>query len=560
MNKKLFLLLALLLLTPATFAFQTWQRPFQPVAPTDFTALAPHPIDSNQILVAANNQVYSRNPNGRWRLLWKTSGQNQKIHTLLSFREMPDWIFGLTDDGAFLGNLADGQWTTIYRSENGNEKAVLSFGIFPDSRNHWLLGTENGLFESADAGKTWARFKYLPERAAFPLIRFGNRVLFIATRNDLFISRDCMNFEMIFSLSGENASIPEENEAPSDQESDTDAIKPLRHLAAMAFSENTEALWIGTARGVFENHGGTKHWRRLPSHGLRNVKITYLAYAEKSGCLFAGAVTGIYLYRPGEKRWEELFQGLTDTKPRGIIVTHAPQDSGEQLLAITEDGLLQLPVPFGPPGEVQVSTPNLPSAERLQLFYRLLQLEPTVREIQRAVIRYANLSSGKIKRWHAASRLQALLPTFSFGKDFSSSNSIDIDRGGTADPDRYIIGPENTDNGWDADVSWNLGDMIWSSNQTSIDNREKLMVELRNDFLSEATRTYYERRRLQMDIVFAPVSSEAEFLEKLIRMDELTALLDAMTNGLLSKRLRELYQTHPELQSLWAPMENNEET
>ena len=78
------------------------------------------------------------------------------------------------------------------------------------------------------------------------------------------------------------------------------------------------------------------------------------------------------------------------------------------------------------------------------------------------------------------------------------------------------------------------------------------MVELRNDLLSEATRIYYERRRLQIDLVFMPPVSEQEHLENLLRVDELTALLDGMTNGFFSKRLERIYEERPALNRLWA--------
>jgi hypothetical protein len=79
-----------------------------------------------------------------------------------------------------------------------------------------------------------------------------------------------------------------------------------------------------------------------------------------------------------------------------------------------------------------------------------------------------------------------------------------------------------------------------------------MRVELRNDLLSEATRIYYERRRLQIDLVFTPPASEQEHLENLLRMDELTALLDGMTDGFFSKRLERIYDEKPEFNRLWS--------
>ena len=83
------------------------------------------------------------------------------------------------------------------------------------------------------------------------------------------------------------------------------------------------------------------------------------------------------------------------------------------------------------------------------------------------------------------------------------------------------------------------------------------MVELRGDLLSEATRIYYERRRLQIDLVFTPPASEQEHLENLLRLDELTALLDGMTDGFFSKRLERLYDEHPRLNKLWTYQASN---
>ena len=77
------------------------------------------------------------------------------------------------------------------------------------------------------------------------------------------------------------------------------------------------------------------------------------------------------------------------------------------------------------------------------------------------------------------------------------------------------------------------------------------MVELRNDLLSEVTRIYYERRRLQIGLVFTPPASEQEHLENLLRLDELTSLLDGMTDGFFSKRLERVYEERPGFNKLW---------
>jgi len=80
--------------------------------------------------------------------------------------------------------------------------------------------------------------------------------------------------------------------------------------------------------------------------------------------------------------------------------------------------------------------------------------------------------------------------------------------------------------------------LIWNDDQTSIDSRSKLMVELREDVLNQVTRLYFERRRLQIE---ALVKKETGLprLEKQMRIDELTALIDAMTGGKFSKGFKD---------------------
>ena len=89
---------------------------------------------------------------------------------------------------------------------------------------------------------------------------------------------------------------------------------------------------------------------------------------------------------------------------------------------------------------------------------------------------------------------------------------------------------------WDVSLSWDLGDLVWSTDQTTIDSRSKLMVELREDVLDQVTRLYFERRRLQAELAADALEPAAEF-DKQLRVDELTALLDAFTGGKFSSKL-----------------------
>lgn len=536
-----------LILVPAAFAaMQSWEKPVQPPAWGDLTAAIPHPLDASRVLVSSKHQIYE-NTNRSWKKLWHASGSNMSIHRLVSFTEIPNALFVLTNQGVFRGNFGDGRWQKIYQGTNDRTASVLSFAVLPEDPDHWFAGTEDGLFESDDAGRTWFRFSGFAEKSSISVILFANDRLFVGTSNILYVSHDLIHFHPVFSLSLQSTLQDEalEDAAVSNPEDFENNVLPQLFILISSQSQ-IPTIWIGTKKGVFQSGGYGRHWKALSSSGLRNTEIRHLVYSEKSKILFAGTSNGIYQYHPEKNHWEELFRGLAHTQTEGLTLLSL-QDK-EELLAITPDGFLRYSIVSG---EMLPDSVSNFSSDHLLLFRKLIRLEPTAREIHQAVVDYGNLSNRKIKRWHAESRLQSLLPSFSFGRDFSTANNVDIDRGSTSEPDQFILGPSDTDNGWDMDVSWDLGDLIWSSSQTSIDSRDKLMVELRNDLLAEATRVYYERRRLQTEIVFVPAASEHEHIERLIRMDELTSLLDGMSDGYLSGQLRKIYRKYPDLEKLW---------
>ena len=63
------------------------------------------------------------------------------------------------------------------------------------------------------------------------------------------------------------------------------------------------------------------------------------------------------------------------------------------------------------------------------------------------------------------------------------------------------------------------------------------MVQLRDDILDEVTRTYFERRRLQIALLTQPPADEKQVIDKELRLQELTAMIDGLTGGYFSTHL-----------------------
>ena len=97
----------------------------------------------------------------------------------------------------------------------------------------------------------------------------------------------------------------------------------------------------------------------------------------------------------------------------------------------------------------------------------------------------------------------------------------------------------------DADVGQNVIDVrhldldkiVMSSEQIRVINEAQDIVKLREKLLGEVTQLYFERRRLQVDVLLNPRSDLVGRVRDEIRLRELTANIDAYTGGRFSDAL-----------------------
>ena len=63
------------------------------------------------------------------------------------------------------------------------------------------------------------------------------------------------------------------------------------------------------------------------------------------------------------------------------------------------------------------------------------------------------------------------------------------------------------------------------------------MVELRDDILDEVTKLYFERLRVKMELDTLSIEDRKKRFEKELKLEELTASLDALTGGYYSRQI-----------------------
>lgn len=300
---------------------------------------------------------------------------------------------------------------------------------------------------------------------------------------------------------------------------DTEELAPaIRDLESMP----GEKVLITTGKGLFIFDPKKESMRRIDTKGLPSSSV------KRSTVLKEGFLTStdskVFYLKSEYDPWETIFE---NTSGERITDLFSQEESGKKCLIFisTERNIYRSELKYKGKSWRKRKSFKVPQGQ-----------EPTVKEVQRMAIEYAEVSPEKIKRWRRAASWRAILPRLSVGYSESFDDNIEIYKNSSTS--YAVVGPREHDNDWGVDLTWNLSDLIWADAQTSIDTRSKLMVQLRDDILEDVTRLYFERKRLLAEIERERSEEESKKIsEKHMRVEELTGYIDALTGGKFSESL-----------------------
>lgn len=174
--------------------------------------------------------------------------------------------------------------------------------------------------------------------------------------------------------------------------------------------------------------------------------------------------------------------------------------------------------------------------------------EPTVQDVQAWGDAYAHTSPELVDRWLRQSRLFGALPDRA---DVKVENHSQYDIGYKYNPnDGLVDGPNEpmydymTDAGKGADLylwgelRWKLSSLVMSSERIRVISEVQDIVKLRDKVMDDVTTTYFERRRLQVEMLLNPKADLRGQVIDELRLMELTANIDALTGGEFSAKLK----------------------
>jgi hypothetical protein len=408
--------------------------------------------------------------------------------------------YAATQKGLFSFSLKEPKAKNVFFRSNVSEMDVTAVAV--SLRGIVYLGTKAGLFFQEDSDGPWVKTSApFADQAVISLI-IRDDAVYAATARGVFESKDkAGSWEKVFNIYAQS-DFEQSGDVEEGGFENSETAAVLKQIAATP--KNHKGVFVLTSKGIFslEDSG---NWLQWPLAGLDFSNAQYMSFQPGTGEPIVLTKTGVYGFK--NNQWEKI-ESVFDGRHMAA--------SQKQLFIASKHEILFF---------------DLDKIKKSGYGNRKKPMEcasePTVQEVQAMAIAYAELSDRKIKDWRRRAGFKALVPEVSLSVDktvYGSSSGA------------FAVGPKD----WGVSLSWDLGDFIYNDALTSIDSRAKLMVELRNDILAEATRLYFERKKILMDLASGTITGERQRMEKNMRLEEVEALIDRLTGGSYTKVLKSL--------------------
>ncbi len=173
---------------------------------------------------------------------------------------------------------------------------------------------------------------------------------------------------------------------------------------------------------------------------------------------------------------------------------------------------------------------------------QILKAEPSSTDVQKAALRFYKLEPERLSRMGTASRLKGLVPDFEAGLDNSLSTTYGNLRDGLYPALKDINGnlqpyKEQTaqnSNGitWHVRGTFYLDRLVFNSEELDV----RSLNSLEENLVREVTTLYYARQRLIATLFLSPPEADDQVFYELLRLDEMTSTIDALTGGMFAGR------------------------
>jgi hypothetical protein len=178
--------------------------------------------------------------------------------------------------------------------------------------------------------------------------------------------------------------------------------------------------------------------------------------------------------------------------------------------------------------------PQPPDPRAIQALKLRFEKEPNVKEVQAAALKFFRVHPEKVESYLSGAAWKGILPDVEIGysNDWGNSDRTlqDYMYHNTFPWKDY----ETTKNGQmslSVRLHWALDRLIFNSEQLDVAS----LVGVQEGLLREVTSLYFTRRRILTSMILNPPQEPSEQLTEQLRLEEITANIDALTGGYLSR-------------------------
>ena len=475
---------------------------------------------SDGLYIATKSALYkAKEIKDRWEPLFSLpSGGNNEINCLAGRSKI---IFIGTKRGLFRSDDYGASWKDVFRTILPDKNNIVDIELSRYYKTRVLIATQKGVFISNDLGNSWEDISDALKNISVKCIALNKDSMYAGAESGLYIKGAHSEYwERIFVRSSSEKKEAEDPEEPTTDDNEKDTS--IRSIAV-----NGNRVYVSYGKDIVYSDDEGKNWLNFPCEGLKGA-INYILISSKNKKIYCATEKGVFEFSDERSRWLELYKGMA--KSLSVISIIFGSDDEKVLVAVTDKGLYSFE------GGDYLMDKYSDIDKSLKTLKIAFDGEPTYKELQQAAIKYCDVSAEKIRSWQRDSRMKAFVPKLSLGMDNHRSTNSTIYTSATKD---YVAtGPDDFYNALDVSISWDLGNLIYSDDQTNIDVRSRLMVQLRNDILDDLRRAYYERKRLQFELMTNPPRDINVRFEKEMRLQELTQAIDDLTGNYLSDHIR----------------------
>jgi photosystem II stability/assembly factor-like uncharacterized protein len=384
----------------------------------------------------------------------------------------------------------------------GDERDVRGAAFAPDDSQRIWAATSAGLFESRDGGETFAEASGRLAQLAVRDVAAAPGRVFAATSRGVY------------------AGAPAPGGALEYSESLLPPGAAQREFAAVAVDpREPQLVFAGSAAGLYRSADGGASWDLLQPAGLVEARVNDLEAAPWG--LVAATRNGIYWTADHGATFRELFAGL-DARDARAVAAAGPLE----ILAATAQGLYAF----------RVSARRAEARAAMSDVRRLERSEPTVAQVMERALGAAFLEHDLYPGWVRRSRLAGWAPQLSLRGAFTRPARDFASLPGDAAP--TLIRDLRSEWTAFAFAEWSLDRLFDPSPETAAGRTWRRLRRQRERILDRANNTYQARRRLQIALLHDPPEELHALALKQLRVQELTARLDALTGGWFSDNIR----------------------